>query len=582
MAVGLLGFGQAWGALPATVPPNVPAAISNDKGLDAAIASGDFTGYLAALSASVNQKMRPGASGVSEAALKALFANPVFANTLARRQLIAKIGADKIGAFARADPNNKAFLAWLLRNTQAMELYLEGGTPTGLKAREANTYTLPIASLDIWKRIYHADPDSKEGLCLRLAIATALAPPGSGARGAGQPAAPPDPVDRYKYFKAARENKELFPSFDDLTVWDYEKVVSSGASDSDLTWARDMINTWRPDLRINEQVVNSTSEVWRRDSPHPYTDYKSVLSGGGKCGPRSSWSVMICQAFGIPAIGVGQPGHACVAYKTIAPSLQPQPGNVWKVGYGAGWAVSKLDGLSGPEFVEGVEARMRTAEFSLVEHLRWLASAIASKEQAGAVMGVVHKITQATPATKTDLKASERAEEANQEVAPAPATAKAASAPASTPEPPFKVMPGVLHVEAESFARMSGVLVLDCYTGGKQVNFQKNMNEGWIEYTVDVPAAGVYGMIMRTAAANVDQKFDVSCGGTKLAAVDVPMSTGLWATTPQVDLKLARGTQTLRISAPYQRGIAVRWFELGPQGTKGSPQGLRTTPLPQR
>jgi hypothetical protein len=115
-------------------------------------------------------------------------------------------------------------------------------------------------------------------------------------------------------------------------VWEYQKVVQSGASNEDLTWARAMINTWRPDLRVNELVVNSTSEVWRRNSPHPYTDYKSVLSGGGKCGPRSSWSVMICQAFGIPAIGVGQPAHACVAYKAANPMTEPQPGSAWKVG----------------------------------------------------------------------------------------------------------------------------------------------------------------------------------------------------------------------------------------------------------
>lgn len=177
-----------------------------------------------------------------------------------------------------------------------------------------------------------------------------------------------------------------------------------------------MINTWRPDLQVKEQVVNSTSEVWRSNSPFPYTDYKSVLAGGGKCGPRSSWSVMICQAFGTPAGGVSQPAHACVAYKALDPSVEPQPGSDWKVAYGRGWQVSKLEGLSGPDFLAGVEERSRRTEFLLVEHLRWLASSLASAEQAFAVMGVARKIQRSAPATKTDLAASEKAEEAEKEI----------------------------------------------------------------------------------------------------------------------------------------------------------------------
>ena len=70
-----------------------------------------------------------------------------------------------------------------------------------------------------------------------------------------------------------------------------------------------MINSFRPDLRADELVVNSTSFVWRRGAPavfYPnggYQNFQNVLAGGGKCGPRSSWSVMVCHAFGIPAIG---------------------------------------------------------------------------------------------------------------------------------------------------------------------------------------------------------------------------------------------------------------------------------------
>lgn len=554
VAVGLLAMGQA----------NLYAWEPNANDLDTAIHSGDFGGCFGKLTTWLNQKAPAEPNRISEEAMKAILKDPVFRNTLNQRQLLSAHGVDKIAAFAQADQGNRTFLAWLLRNTEAMDLYLEGVVPTGIAARERNSLALPVAALDIWKKIQNADPDSKEGIYLKLAIATAVAPPGSGNRGAGQREPFADPVDRYKHFKSAHRNKELFPTFDDLTVWEYQQVVSSCASDSDLAWAREVINTWRPDLRINQQVVNSTSEVWRRASPFPYTDgFKSVLAGGGKCGPRSSWAVMICQAFGIPAIGVRQPAHVCVAYKACDPSLQPQPGSVWKVAYGRGWQVSRLEGLSGPDFLAGVQERSRVAEFSQVEHLRGLASALASKEQADAVMGIARTIQQSPQAATAEPTAPGKAAEGEKERQLEPGAAKA---PATTPQGPVKVSPGGTRVEAAAFSGMSGVCVYDCFTGGKQVNFQKNMPSSWVDYTLDVPAAGTYALRIRTATPNVDQVLDIGSGTSKLATVKVPNTTGLWGTTEAVDVKLGKGIQTLRVSAPFQRGVAVRWLELKPKG----------------
>jgi hypothetical protein len=542
------------------LPLNILAREPSAGALDAAINAGDFSGYLAGISTWLNGRLPAEPIRISEDATKSLLHDPVFRNTLDQAQLISKCGVTNLNAFAGADPANRAFLTWLLNNTPAMDLYLEGAVPLGIAAREQNRYTLSVAALEIWKKILNADPQSKDGLYLRLAIATALRPPGTGNRGAGgQNESPAEPVGRYQHFKAAHQNKELFPSFDGLTVWEYQHVVSSCASDSDLAWAREMINTWRPDLRVNELVVNSTSEVWRRDSPHSYDgSFQRVLSGGGKCGPRSSWSVMICQAFGIPAIGVGQPAHACVAYKAANPLTEPQPGSAWKVGYGRGWQVSKLEGLSGPDFLAGVAERSRVAEFSQVEHLRWLASTLAPKERADAVLGIARKIQPSAPAVQTDLTASAKAAEAEQELPTAPT----ASAPVAIPKSPIKLTPGATHVEAAAFFSMSGVRVYDCFTGGKQVNFQKNIEGSWVDYRIDVPATGTYGLELRVAAPNFDQVINVSSDATTIATVNIPNTGGLWETTKAVDLTLEKGMQTLRLSTPFQRGIAVRWLEL--------------------
>jgi len=312
-------------------------------------------------------------------------------------------------------------------------------------------------------------------------------------------------------------------------------------------------------LRINEQVVKSTSEVWRRSSPFPFEDtFKNVLAGGGKCGPRSSWSVFICQAFGIPAVGVRQPRHACAAYKAAYPHVDPQPGNAWKVVYGRAWKFSKACGLSGPEFVEEMQARSRAAEFSRIERLRWLASTLDSEERAAAVMKVAEGIAEAKPANDDARQKPNVVDETHA---------------ALKPEPAFKAAPGVVHIEAEAFKKSAGVLVHDCYTGGKQV-YSPKYGAGWgtpprIAYAVEVPETGTYGLTMRIAVVNFEQAIEVAVGTDKPVSVKVANTRGLWETTPAVDVRLQKGTQTLMLTRPAsQRGLALRWLELKPKGTK--------------
>ncbi|MEI6535598.1 MAG: hypothetical protein WCN98_09685, partial [Verrucomicrobiaceae bacterium] len=551
----------------------------NAASLEVAIKSGDFAGYLASANSWLNEKSP---AKLDQGTLVTLLNDPVFLAVLDQRQLIAKTGADKLGAFAKADPANQAFLGWLLKNTPAMELYLEGAVPLSLAARDANNYALDVKALEIWERILMADPDSKDGLYLRLAIATALVPPGSINIGAGGAVKPADPVVRYKYYKTAHQKKELFPSFDKLTVWELTHIVSSGASDDDLTWARGMVNNFRPDLRADEMVVNSTSFVWRRASPFPYDNsFKNVLAGGGKCGPRSSWSVMVCHAFGIPAIGVGQPAHACVAYKATNPMTEPQPGSAWKVGFGRGWDVSKLLGMSGPQFLAGIEKRSDAVKFSAVEHLRWLAASLVAADRASSVKEVARTINDSIKTVKTDLTASLKPEEAEAEPG-AKDTAKSGAvktAPVAGSAEPLKALAGTFHIDASSFVKTGGVnswggqiphvLVHDSYSGGKQVYFQQQMKEQWADYVLDVPADGTYEIVMKATCVNSDQILEVCSGETRLAVVPIALSYGLWQETRPVELKLAKGVQTLRVQTPkslnaenHERGIALRSFDI--------------------
>lgn len=515
--------------------------------LDAAINAAGFADYHRDLTVWLDAKVPAGAGGVSASALKALLEEPAFAKVLARRQFLSKVGVEEMGAFARGSRAHRAFLAWLLHHTEPVTLCLEGATPVQTDRRKQGDWRIPASSLAIWAGLYHADPESRSGVCLELAIATGLNPPGTGNQGAGQAEAAAEPLDRYNHFKAAYRNGELFPSFATHSVWEYRQIVSSNASNADLVWARKMINTWRPDLRADEQVVKSTSEVQYRNSPIPYGHtFKNVLTGGGKCGPRSSWAVFICQAFGIPVVGVRQPGHVCAAYKAPRLELGPQPGNRWKVVYGGGWPRSRVAGMPGPEFLQEMKMRLHEKPFWQGEHLRWLAAALTSDEQADAVRELADRIQQA-------------AVDAEPQRAPLPVSKP-------KPEEPLPVAPGVVHVEAEAFSNMSGGTVHDCFTGGKQAYFP-SIGTNWgkdpsADYAVDVPETGVYALVLRIATPR-RQTMEVYTGGGRAGDVEVPNTHGLWGTTPDADLVLQEGKQTLTLRpARPHRGLAIRWLEL--------------------
>jgi hypothetical protein len=277
---------------------------------------------------------------------------------------------------------------------------------------------------------------------------------------------------------------------------------------------------------------------------------------------------------------VAQPAHACVAWRGID--------GVWRVGYGKGWAASRLDGLTGPDFVEGSEARSRVAQFSQVEHLRWVAaSATASHGQASAVLAIAQKVAQEKQASKIDLTASHKADEANADPGVEAATSRPPKAKeAATAKPvelvkagPVKAVNGVLRVEAAAFTEtdgqaqfsaQKGVVLMASPYGGKQVYFAQQQKSCWADYAIDAPAKGTYEIVMSVAAINDGQMLEVGSDAyNAVALVRIPMSHGLWTTTKPVDVKLDKGIQKVRVAVlPDERGIAVRWFELKPKGVK--------------
>ena len=517
--------------------PDVKDALQNDN----------LVGYYEQLTKWINERVTTQPHGISKPGLQALLDDPLFGKAIAQRQLIAKLGKENIENFAKGSNEKKVFLSDLLLNTEAMEHCLEGATPIGQSLREQNSWSIPVSSLEIWYQLLSADFEAKSGLYLKLAIATGLNPPGTGNRGAGQAKKPGSPLARYQFYKASHQNGELFSSFDTLSVWEYRQIVSSNASNTDLAWGRVAINTWRPDLRNNEQVVNSTSEVWRRNSPIPFDDtFRNVLAGGGKCGPRSSWAIFICQAFGIPAVGVRQPGHVCATYKSAYPNVQPQPGNAWKVVYGRGWHVSKTCGLPGEQFMEEMATRSNLSTFMRGERLRWLSGALQSRAESSTVLELASSMP---PLPKTAV--------------PTPAQQhkpKIITEAGSTPRA------GTIRVEAVSFSQATGISTHDCFTGGKQI-YNAKYAPGWgaspnITWTVQLPRTRTYELILQAAAVNVDQAVNIKVNDGNPMPLSIPNTHGLWQQTPPLLCNMKQGANIINLTRPAsQRGLALRYLE---------------------
>jgi hypothetical protein len=145
-------------------------------------------------------------------------------------------------------------------------------------------------------------------------------------------------------------------------------------------------------------------------------------------------------------------------------------------------------------------------------------------------------------------------------------------APAQLPEAPMAALPGVLHYEVESCVANHGVRFLNCATGGQQANIKTG---DWMDYTIDVPTTGVYGIELCIATPYIGGAVKVMANTSTLAFIALPNTTGLWETTPATEITLNKGSQTLRISAAETRECAIRWFRLITPGTS-TPGGDRS------
>ena len=202
-------------------------------------------------------------------------------------------------------------IKWILDDPQLLELLLCSGYVQEHRWVEV---------IEIICRILAIDPAASCGYKSRLAAAVALTF-STPVKSLADQSVEIDPIERYNSFTSWADADELFHNFKDLTAWQMRYVIGSWATDDELIWAREKVPL---EFKSPSCIGEATHSMMKyRESNEEgvsvhdgarYYSYRPVTMSvmyevGAVCGGISKFGCAMAQAFGIPAMPLGQPGH---------------------------------------------------------------------------------------------------------------------------------------------------------------------------------------------------------------------------------------------------------------------------------
>ncbi|MDQ1919019.1 cellulase family glycosylhydrolase [Massilia pseudoviolaceinigra] len=126
-------------------------------------------------------------------------------------------------------------------------------------------------------------------------------------------------------------------------------------------------------------------------------------------------------------------------------------------------------------------------------------------------------------------------------------------------------------IQAEAYCQMSGVRIESTGDAGGGQNVGYIDSGDWMNYTVDVPSAGLYTVSYRVASANGGGNISLErAGGSPVFGTKAVAATGGWQTWSTIshDVQLPAGKQSIGIAAKAG-GFNLNWISIAAAGSGG-------------
>jgi hypothetical protein len=483
-----------------------------------------------------------------------------------------------LAAFAEQSASNASLVEKLLADPGLMiQMALHDGAAGGKYGQAMKIYTEILA----------ACPKAKEGVLHELALAIALehavpVPQGNPAAATDAPANV-IPVTRYQEIEKAYLDGELDPAFKKFNAWDLRFVVDGNEPEGGLAWGREMLRNYRPDhvatsdygWRYVEAVrteVRYGSQDVQFDRPDLFS-YQNMIMNGGICGRRAFFGRYILRSFGIPTTARPQPGHAALCHWT------PEG---WVVNLGAGWGsgTTKTRYAKDLDFLATTQARTNLTGYMQVKRAQWIGDVVGEKPVYGLLAGTspgfwygvsLYRQQQIIADAKAVVLAAigedlgEANESGKKEVVKAAAITDADRKITVAGD-------GTITIPATATSKPTNstgkIRFMASHLGGMQLHYGRTGNPETFEYTFDAPAAGDYTLTARVVTTSPNQHLLVAVNGaSEPLDIDVPMTVGMWDTTPAVKVSLAKGKNVLSFShkaSGEPKGVTIKELTLKP------------------
>ncbi|MEM9347497.1 MAG: hypothetical protein AAGB26_12845 [Planctomycetota bacterium] len=485
-----------------------------------------------------------------------------------------------LAAFAQKGAEHKRLIDQLIANESLVQqMVYHGGAKDGNYGRAIQIYS------DIQKSSNRAKAGVFHELALGIALEHATPLKQRNAKAATNAPEFVDPVARYKHFEQAYLDKELDPYFERHDAWELRYVVNGEEPDEILSWGREMLRNYRPDIITTDDdrwryvsLVRTCVRYGSQENKNDKDDlqfFQNILMNGGICGRRAFFGRFILRSFGVPTVAKPQPGHAALGRWTP---------NGWVAVLGAGWNIGwapKRD-MAAPDFLAMTQARELGGDYLQVKRAQWIGDVAGETRKLGFNTGKhdtefwnsvalnTQKRLIETAGTRALAAVGEELGEANESKVKYPFV----SGKVTDTDRKISAKNGVITIPAAastSHKKSNGkVIFVNSSLGGMQMHYSRNGGDQDVKYEFDAPKAGTYTLTMRVAVPAWKQNVKLDFNGTNVNFIELPHTVGMWEATQPIKVELKQGKNTLTLSRKgvnqevATKGFTVRDFTLAP------------------